>query len=349
MEDFPLNLLSTVQKEIWQNWSHSLEDRRSQYWCGDNYIIGETLPSVQEMNLSGGKLLLNEKNNYSIPRTEVPLFCDLITITDAPLVNLEVDATVNAANNRCLGGGGVDGAIHKHAGNKLRQECVLLNGCKTGDAKITLGYSLPGHYIIHTVGPIAKSPDLLASCYRTCLRIAVDRGLTTIAFPCISTGVYGFPLREATHIALSTTRQFLDELLENIQDPTRKQNLCPKEESNLLDDLGSFVVLPRQTSKKNDENDENEKTVTDETGEIEQQTSTSTPQSSSPQTSPTKQTSNSEPSQSQSPSFPLKRIIFVCFRQEELDLYKSLVPYYFPNPSTTNISQPSPPNKKIKK
>ncbi len=131
------------------------------------------------------------------------------------ITGLKCDCIVNAANRSLLGGGGVDGAIHRAAGPELVKECRTLNGCRTGEAKITKGYKLPADYVIHTVGPVytgsENDPVLLADCYRNSLNLAKENDLHSIAFPSISTGVYGYPFRDAAKIAYGTVRKWLSD------------------------------------------------------------------------------------------------------------------------------------------
>lgn len=139
-----------------------------------------------------------------------------IQVLKGDITKLEVDAIVNAANTSLLGGGGVDGAIHRAAGPKLLEECRTLNGCETGQSKITKGYNLPAKYVIHTVGPVwhggnKKERELLKSCYETALNLAKENGIKTLAFPSISCGIYHFPLEEACKIATDTVKEFISQ------------------------------------------------------------------------------------------------------------------------------------------
>ncbi|XP_056616593.1 ADP-ribose glycohydrolase MACROD2 isoform X2 [Triplophysa dalaica] len=185
--------------------SLSTEDRRKDY--RGNYLELDKIPTWASQENSTATE--DEEQKSSSPADKVSLYKGDITI-------LEVDAIVNAANSSLLGGGGVDGCIHRAAGHLLFEECHSLNGCDTGQAKITCGYDLPAKYVIHTVGPIARGNlgqsqrDDLEACYKTSLKLMKDNNLRSVAFPCISTGIYGFPNDPAAEIALKTVKGWIE-------------------------------------------------------------------------------------------------------------------------------------------
>ena len=174
-----------------------------------------------------------------------------IKIICADITTLKVDVIVNAANTTLLGGGGVDGAIHRAAGPELLEECRALKGCKTGQAKITRGYLLPAEYVIHTPGPIYQDgmhgePELLASCYRNSLILAEDFHCKTIAFPCISAGVYGYPMQEAATIALSTVYTYLAETKANMT----VYHVCFNKETEALYRTVLATIMSKQSDSR---------------------------------------------------------------------------------------------------
>ncbi|XKL61033.1 hypothetical protein PGB90_008090 [Kerria lacca] len=201
-----------TKKEKYLNMS--LRDKRQEYSV-KNYVELKNIKSWNKYYLEKNEYLQkllrnNEKliSNASVYSVNQNLN-ELVSIWKGDITQLEIDAVVNAANKSLLGGGGVDGAIHRAAGPLLKAECHTLNGCETGDAKITGGYKLPAKYVIHTVGPQGEKPDLLKSCYEKSLSLVLENKIRSVAFPCISTGVYGYPQKEAANVALSTVDRII--------------------------------------------------------------------------------------------------------------------------------------------
>jgi len=201
----------------------SLEDRRKEYWCGTKYVSIDTIPTwkldllyatksnkdkfgpgVDQKEQLQKRLRDNFEMKDGLDLTEK------ISIFVGDITQLEIDAIVNAANNSLLGGGGVDGAIHRAAGRMLLEENKTLGGCQNGEAKLSGGYNLPAKYVISTVGPRGEKPNILEKAYSNCLNLLLENNLRTIAFPCISTGVYGYPNQNAAEVALKTARTFLE-------------------------------------------------------------------------------------------------------------------------------------------
>ncbi|RWS23383.1 MACRO domain-containing protein-like protein [Leptotrombidium deliense] len=199
--------MGSVAEERNKYLSMNINDKRKLYKCGNKYVTLDNVPNWQDYAKMKGITSKVSDGDYAFNREinkKVSIFVGDITA-------LEIDAIVNAANRQLGGGGGVDGAIHSAAGFDLLQgECRILNSCDTGDAKITGGYKLPAKYVIHTVGPVGEKPGLLSNCYQNSLRVMEENKLKSIAFPCVSTGVYGYPNENAAHVAIGAVRKWMD-------------------------------------------------------------------------------------------------------------------------------------------
>ncbi|XP_040837202.1 ADP-ribose glycohydrolase MACROD2 [Ochotona curzoniae] len=206
---------SNKKKKVWREEKErllkmTLEERRKEYIR--DYVTLNTIPSWKEEMKD--KSQNDEENTQEASQVKVNL-SEKVSLYRGDITLLEIDAIVNAANASLLGGGGVDGCIHRAAGPCLLAECRTLNGCETGHAKITCGYDLPAKYVIHTVGPIARGhingshKEDLANCYKSSLKLVKENNIRSVAFPCISTGIYGFPNEPAAVIALSTIKEWL--------------------------------------------------------------------------------------------------------------------------------------------
>jgi len=221
-------MASNVAKKKWEvekdrKLSLSQEERRKEYACGKSFLqLGEIKTWAEEgksyeADLAENKLKeIRESLLKDFELNSQLDISDKVSLFVGDITKLEIDAVVNAANNSLLGGGGVDGAIHRAAGKHLLAENKTLGGCPDGEAKISGGYNLPAKYIISTVGPRGEHPAILANAYQNSLDEMIQMGLRSIAFPCISTGVYGYPNTSACGVALRTTRKFLDENHEKV-------------------------------------------------------------------------------------------------------------------------------------
>ncbi|KAL0810501.1 hypothetical protein ABMA28_010624 [Loxostege sticticalis] len=194
-----------------------LEEKRQLYKPGDYIILDKVDPwckfVIKNKDIEMLKHTLDDLTEFEkikLDSSKDKELSEKVSIFQGDITKLEIDAIVNAANSRLIAGGGVDGAIHRAAGPFLQEECNSLHGCATGDAKVTSGYNLPAKYVIHTVGPRDGSVKDLQSCYDKSLSFHHEYKIKSIAFPCIATGIYGFPNRLAAHIALRTARKFLE-------------------------------------------------------------------------------------------------------------------------------------------
>ncbi|XP_057316638.1 uncharacterized protein LOC130657650 [Hydractinia symbiolongicarpus] len=192
-----------------------LEKKRTFYKCGDTYVTPESHDLIKWPLLCATathkmKKCKTDKDDVKHLYKVMPELNNKVCIWQGDITRLEIDAIVNAANQTLLGGGGVDGCIHRAAGPTLVEECRSLNGCQTGATKITSGHKLPAKYVLHTVGPMVKNEQKLKGCYETCLQFMLEYEMKSIAFPCIATGIYGYPNREAAHVALQTVREWLE-------------------------------------------------------------------------------------------------------------------------------------------
>lgn len=205
-----MNSPLSFEEVKYQKLSQSLEEKRKYYNCGDKFIELKSIPSWPSFYKDNSYFISKDSVKINSLYKVDPVINEKVSVFYGDITKLEIGAIVNAANNSLLGGGGVDGAIHRAAGSFMLKECQTLNGCDTGDAKITGGYNLPARYVIHTVGPIGEKPAMLEQCYRRSMQIAIDNNIKTIAFPCISTGVYGYPNEKAIQVVLPVVRTMLE-------------------------------------------------------------------------------------------------------------------------------------------
>jgi len=202
-----------------------LINKREKYKCGDDYI---TLRQIETWEAT--LLRLGSSSDGALKQIEFKpntVINKKVSLWRGDITTLEIDAIVNAAKPSLLGGGGIDGAIHRAAGKGLVQECMLLDGCDIGDTKVTSGHLLPASYVLHTVGPVGEDSEALEQCYTSTLSMVAQYSIRTIAFCCVSTGIYGYPNDKAAYIALSTVRKWLDKNAGKVQKKTTKNSSLP--------------------------------------------------------------------------------------------------------------------------
>ncbi|KAF3942363.1 P123 protein [Dactylella cylindrospora] len=263
------------------------------------------------------------------------------------MTRIKCDAIVNAANKSLLGGGGIDGAIHRAAGNGLFNECLDLNGCETGDAKITKGYRLPAKHVIHTVGPVywtykdeGEDPShLLASCYIRSLDIARRNGAATVAFPCISTGVYGYPSGEAAHVACKTVREYLEkqdlevegegEKEEEGKPETAEEKTETKEEEEGWEKIEKEEEPPAYTEVE--KVDKENKEETGEPSKKEETTPEKKEEEPEKEENPEKEEKQEKEEEKPQPFIcKIEKVCFCTFLEKDLAAYENAIPAYFP-------------------
>lgn len=298
--------------------------RREDYSCGDKFIqledltvwpkdaaILKCLPNNTTVKDGGGgsSFFRNDSVTYTKKdlqrRYEIDAeFNGKVALFQGDICRLELDGVVNAANSSLMGGGGIDGAIHSAAGPLLDDACRKLKGCETGETKITKGFYMPAEYILHTVGPMGRGDRQLRGCYKTCLALAEKHKLKTVAFCCVGTGIFGFPLVRATHIALEETRKWFQTLKD------RKANKAARNAEGAEATATAEVAAPK-TSASEDTTEEAESAATPE---------------------------------SDYTIDDVERIVFCVFRDVERQAYEKMMPGYFPCeagfPVETYVAEP---------
>lgn len=254
----------------------STEERRKEYFCEEDFVKLEEISTWKKDALYKSKLAnpktaldpeLVKKLEGKLLAEEMNMDLDLsekVSIFVGDITKLEIDGIVNAANNSLLGGGGVDGAIHRAAGENLLAENKTLGGCPDGGAKLSGGYNMPAKYVVSTVGPRGEHPDVLENCYTNCLKLMLENKLRSIAFPCISTGIYGYPNKNAADVALKTTRTFLEKnhqdvdrvifclfLQKDVEIYNKRMPIIfPAFENNLEANVPEKAAMPEEEKKK---------------------------------------------------------------------------------------------------